>query len=355
MKIILIGEENSKRTEYFCKAAERQQVSVTFLPWNQWSIEDLEGGVVKIDPPSFDSCRLLELPEMIGRYQEQLHRLAEAVKNKNARTATMPLDAAGQRIHFLNHPEGILKALDKVSCKRILQDRQVAVTEMLGENPRDFDELRQIMREHRARSVFIKPVYGSGAVGVAALSMQPSTGNMAAYTSVYDIGGALVQQKKIRKMTDTDEIIRLLHQIMALDTIVERWHPKAKSGGENFDFRVLWQFGKVEYLVARKSAGPITNLHLNNHAVSVDEIFTPELPWNREQVIGEIEDLCRRAMEGFPELSMAGLDIMLDKKTGRPRIIEINGQGDLLYADIYAENWIYGAQTAHMTAGEGII
>lgn len=48
---------------------------------------------------------------------------------------------------------------------------------------------------------------------------------------------------------------------------------------------------------------------------------------------------------------MAGLDIMLDKKTGKPRIIEINGQGDLLYADIYGENRIYGAQIRRMARG----
>ncbi len=340
MKIILIGEENSKRTEYFRKAAEKQQETVTFYPWNQWKSEDLEGGIVKIDPLSYDTYHLLELQGIIHDYKKQLYQLAVAAEDKE--------------IWFLNHPEGILKVLDKVTCKKMLQERQLPVTEMIGVNPKDYSELRQIMRNYRAWSVFVKPVYGSGAAGVLALSMQPSTGSMVAYTSTCEAeAGELVQQKKIQRITDTDEIIRILHGILQLDTIVERWHPKAACGREMFDFRVLWQFGRLEFLVARKSSMPITNLHLNNHAALPEEIFTSTFPWNREQVLADIEYLCRQAMKSFPELSMAGLDIMLDKKTGKPRIIEINGQGDLLYADIYGENRIYGTQIHHMAKGEG--
>ncbi len=363
MKVILIGEENTKRTEYFRKAAEKQQVPLTFLSWDQWRAGDLEGGVVKIDPPSYGSYHIPELRGIITEYKKRLHRLAAAATSANAvisdtaafdrgTAATASVDA-GKGIRFLNHPEGILKALDKAASKKILRDRQLSVTEMLGENPGDFAELRQIMRDYRAWSVFVKPVYGSGAAGVLALSMQPATSNMVAYTSACEAEGKLVQQKKIRRITDADEIIRLLDQILQLDTIVERWHPKAGIGGETFDFRALWQFGRMEYLVARKSSMPITNLHLNNRAGSVDEIFTSELPWDRELVMRETENLCRQAMEGFPELSMAGFDIMLDKKTGKPRIIEMNGQGDLLYADIYGENRIYGTQVSHMAKGEG--
>ncbi len=339
MKVILIGEEHSKRTDYFRQAAEQQGVPFAFFLWNQWKMEDLEGGIVKIDPLSYDTCHLLDLNRIIAEYRDQLKRLAET----------------GPEIRFLNHPAGILKALNKAVSKKLLQERELPVTELLGENPKDFSELRQIMEEHRAWSVFVKPVYGSGAAGVLALSMQPATGKVAAYTSACNSAGKLVQQKKIRRITDSEEVAQILDRILQLDTVVERWHPKAVSGGESFDFRVLWQFGRVEYLVARKSVMPITNLHLNNHAAMPEEIFTSDLLWNREQVLAEIEDLCKQAMQSFPELCMAGLDIMLDKKTGKPRIIEINGQGDLLYADIYGENRIYGAQIRRMAKGEGVV
>lgn len=339
MKVILIGEEHSKRTDYFRQAAKQQGVPFAFFLWNQWKTEDLEGGIVKIDPLSYDTCHLLDLNRIIAEYREQLKRLAET----------------GSKIRFLNHPAGILKALNKAVSKKLLQERGLPVTELLGENPKDFSEVHQIMEAHRAWSVFVKPVYGSGAAGVLALSIQPATGKVAAYTSACDSAGELVQQKKIRRITDPEEAARILNRILQLDTVVERWHPKAVSGGESFDFRVLWQFGRVEYLVARKSVMPITNLHLNNHAAMPEEIFTSNLPWNRERVLVEIDELCQQAMKSFPELCMAGLDIMLDKKTGKPRIIEINGQGDLLYADIYGENRIYGAQIRRMARGEGAV
>ena len=41
---------------------------------------------------------------------------------------------------------------------------------------------------------------------------------------------------------------------------------------------------------------------------------------------------------------MAGIDILLERKTMRPLIIEMNGQGDLIYQDIFGENNIYREQ-----------
>ena len=71
--------------------------------------------------------------------------------------------------------------------------------------------------------------------------------------------------------------------------------------------------------------------------------------WNQGDIQKEIEKLCEEAMALFPRVNVAGLDVMLDKKSGKPRIIEINGQGDLLYQDIYNENRIYRKQIMKMT------
>ncbi len=55
-------------------------------------------------------------------------------------------------------------------------------------------------------------------------------------------------------------------------------------------------------------------------------------------------DLCNRAMDCYPQLKSAGIDILLEKGSLKPRIIEMNGQGDLIYQDIYADNLIYRRQ-----------
>ena len=334
-RIILIGEADSKRTEFFFKAADRQQVPVEFYPWSEWTGKDIEGGVVKIDPPSFHEYNILSLPKRIQEYQEQLLELEEIGKKKGTR--------------FLNPPSEILQLLDKVACKETLQEHHVAVTTMVAKNVKNYMELKERMVEKKIRSVFLKPVYGSGAAGILALSIHPATGKVVAYTAACVEGDVLFQQKNIRKITDEKEVETIVNAITSLDTIVERWYPKATIGGEPFDFRVLWQFGRMEYMVARKSTTPITNLHLNNGAVPLEEVLKSEEDWNQGAVQKDIAKVCEEAMALFTNVQVAGLDVMLDKKTGKPRIIEINGQGDLLYQDIYGENIIYRNQIVKMS------
>ena len=333
-RIILIGEADSKRTEFFLKAAVSQQVSVDFYTWSEWSTKNIEGGVVKIDPPSFHAYNILTLSDKIKEYEEQLFELDEMGQKKG--------------VCFLNPPAEILQLLDKVACKEKLQKHHVAVTTMVAKQVRNYMELKALMMERKLYSVFLKPVYGSGAAGILALSMNPVKGNVVAYTAACIEDDVLFQQKNIRKITEENEVERLVNAITSLETIVERWYPKATLEGEPFDFRVLWQFGRMEYLVARKSASPITNLHLNNGAVSLEDVLHSKEIWNQGDIQKEIEKLCEEAMALFPKVNVAGLDVMLDKKTGKPRIIEINGQGDLLYQDIYGENRIYWEQITKM-------
>ncbi len=109
--------------------------------------------------------------------------------------------------------------------------------------------------------------------------------------------------------------------------------------------RVVFQFGHIAFMVARQSAGPITNLHLNNQALPVASLgLTPP-------ILDEIGNICAQACSAFPGLSMAGVDILLEQGTLRPRIIEMNGQGDLIYQDIYGENRIYREQARHFLKG----
>jgi D-alanine-D-alanine ligase-like ATP-grasp enzyme len=98
----------------------------------------------------------------------------------------------------------------------------------------------------------------------------------------------------------------------------------------------------MEFIVARQSHGAITNLHLNDSALAVNDLaLSPSL-------LLEIESLCPKAVALFPGLNVAGLDILLKKHTMVPMIIEINGQGDLIYQDIFAENRIFKAQIRAM-------
>jgi hypothetical protein len=105
---------------------------------------------------------------------------------------------------------------------------------------------------------------------------------------------------------------------------------------------VLFQFGKISFITVRQSDSPITNLHLNNRALSapVPGILPSCLHLSDEQA-ADMETLCARAVSCFPGIRSAGIDILLEKGRGTPEIIEMNGQGDLLYQDIYGRNKIY--------------
>jgi len=56
----------------------------------------------------------------------------------------------------------------------------------------------------------------------------------------------------------------LLNRILSLCCIVERWYAKEEYQGYSYDLRAVVQEGDIDFLLARLSKGPITNLHLNN-------------------------------------------------------------------------------------------
>ena len=350
--IILIGTEDSKRTRFFGKAAQQRGVSFRFIDWKElagWkdikkiAAEQFQGAVVKIDPPSYQLIKLQDMQVSLAEYQNFLKELQEACCQRIHSSEEIL-----QVFQFLNSPKGILQTLDKRFAKRTLMEHGVSVTEMFSEKPETVQQLLDIMKKYRAYSVFVKPEYFSGAAGVVALRQQPSTGRMVAYTSCKLVDSEMLPEgeketclcntKTLYRMENSEEIFALLEELLKLGVIVERWYPKDMLQGKSYDLRVVYQFGKIEHIVVRQSGGPITNLHLNNQAVDVECLKLSQ------EKLADLEELCKRAMSCFHGLSMAGIDVMLDKGSRKPRIIELNGQGDLIYQDIYGENRIYGKQ-----------
>lgn len=326
--IHLIGEEESKRTTYLTKAAQLENVPFEFIPWSVLEqpagLRQLEGAVVKIDPLSFQTACFDVMNRQLQKYQERLKMLQTI------------------ECRFLNSPEGILSLLDKRETKRRLQQREISVTQMFPETVCCTEELLEVMTKRRCPSVFVKPVFFSGAAGVSALRVHPVSKKMCLYTSCRLEQSQLINTKKMFCLTETREIQDVLDVLLTMDCIVERWHPKAEFQGKSFDLRVVYQFGRVAYMVVRQSSGPVTNLHLNNQAVEAERLG---LSLNQRL---EIEKLCEQAVQAFDGISMAGIDIMLEKGSQKPRIIEMNGQGDLIYQDIFRENKIYREQVRWM-------
>ncbi len=396
---VLLGSRDTKRSIYFEKAARQTGLPFLFVDWEEWRNHGFshEGEFfgekeyfVKIDPPVWKNSCLTDLNSMVDGYQRDL----EVLGRDSCIT------------QYLNPPEHLLALLDKRECKDTLKHAGLAVTEVLSGcgtsssrggalpsicgvssrcgvssfksgvsssgNISCAEELLTCMQEQHVSSVFLKPVNGSGAAGVTAFRFQPSTGRMVAYSCALPVDGTteltqnadimcttandsvcinaapaagfvpLVNTKKLRTFTDKSIIFPLLDSLLSLGCIVERWYPKADFEGFSYDLRGVFQEGRLDFLLARLSKGPITNLHLNNHPLEANRLGLPG------RVMDEIGELCSKAMDCYPGLKSAGIDILLERGSLKPRIIEMNGQGDLLYQDIYYENRIYRHQAEMM-------
>lgn len=387
---VLLGSPGTKRTIYLEKGAEAEGISFRLLDWKKfpfrsadspasplrkdlvlkndfrddtaladpfWNETAWENVFLKIDPPLWESCCLDELNILARDYEKKLQWLAELGKKR--------------QITFLNKPEDILALLDKRACKRRLAEAGIPVTEELDGIGRAVfpvaetldsvgqavlpvaetldgvgraDLLLDSMERRRIFQVFIKPVCGSGAAGAAAFRWQPRSGRMILYTCAMENPetGRLVNTKRLRRFTDRKQVLSMIGRLLELGCIVERWYAKAEHNGFSYDLRAVVQDGRMDFILARLSSGPITNLHLNNHPLKGNELGLPC------HVMEDVEQLCIRAAGCYPELRSVGIDVLLEKGSLRPRIIELNGQGDLIYQDIYDQNRIYLHQAEMM-------
>lgn len=343
----LLGNADTKRTDYFRQTAKKAGLPICFADWNDWerqweSLPETEL-FLKIDPPLWKSCSLEELDSLTEDYKKKLDKLAKAA------------DAC--KIEYFNHPLAIAELLDKRACKKKLKQNGLPVTESLeaaeeeAPNRLSVETLLAMMERRGIHQVFIKPVNGSGAAGVSAFRWQPRTGRMMLYTcSLEQEGIGLVNTKRLRCFSKPGETVSLLNRLLSLDCIVERWYAKEEYEGYSYDLRAVVQENEVDFLLARLSKGPITNLHLNNHPMEAGMLGLPA------PVLESVGEICRKAMGCFTGLRSAGIDILLEKGSLKPRIIEMNAQGDLIYQDIYHQNLIYGHQAEIMRqwlAGSG--
>ena len=341
----MLGYRDTERTEYFSKAAGDLKTPLRFVQGPlftagsreayrystlDFNFSQLQNSVVKVDPPLLN-CHINSMNGAMGCYIRFLQEL-KAVPG----------------IRLLNDSDAIQNTLDKFECKRRLQKGNLPVTPVLQDKT-DFagrivseSQLKELMLKKKRYQVFLKPRYGSGAAGVTAYRLNPKTGESIIETSAAVKEGCLINTKKLRKIRDPVLIHNIISQVLDGGAIVESWIPKATYNGKAFDLRAVFQFGRIEYLVARKSNGPVTNLHLNNGALPIENLSL------YSGLQADLESLCRKAALLFPGLNVAGFDILLEKDGRTLKIIEINGQGDLIYRDIFTENRIYKAQIKAM-------
>lgn len=324
MRIFVVSNVESRRTAYFIKAGKSLGADIRFLSYTELlaCLPALSESVVKLEPFVYNEAGVEAYAGLCTAGRLVLERLEQTQK------------AAGVR--FLNRPRAILQALDKVRCKELLEAAGVPVTPVLAADAAGFERLVPYVTAC-PRGVFLKPRYGSGAEGVMALRYQAWRDRWVAYTTLCRTESGVYNTKRIHRLTDIAEIRRLAQPVLQAGALVEEWIPKEARGGLNYDLRVVCCGGRAEYTVVRYSRGTITNLHLNNRAGRFDELGLPE------RVQEEIFRISLAATQATG-LHYGGVDVLLEKGSLRPFVIEVNGQGDHIYQDMFAENRIYTRQ-----------
>ena len=280
MQIIVVSNSLSKRIEYFIEAGKHLQVEVRFMTYGELfnCLPQLRQAVIKLEPCVSDETNFLKYALLNQAYKETLQRLGEMRLSDD--------------VCFLNTPHALLRALDKKETKQVLMDRGLKVTPMLP-SPRSFDELRELLADC-GRGCFLKPRYGSGAGGIMAVRYQPNRNKWVVYTTLQQVDGVIHNTKRINRLSTEKEMIPLAEAVMQTEAILEEWIPKEQ-----------W-----------------------------NELSLPEVV--RQQIYFQ----CQEAVQSL-DLQYAGVDVLIERGTDIPYIIEVNGQGDHVYQDMFAHNSIY--------------
>ncbi len=326
--IIVVSNRPSRRTEYFQKAARELGVEVRFMTYEEldsrWPY--VENAVVKLEPCVDTESDYLRYAQVNAAYRLLLRTLGERPLPEGTR--------------FLNSPAALLLAADKLESKRCLQRAGLRATPLVG-TPSSFDELRSQLATCR-RGCFLKPRYGSGAGGVMAIRYRADSRSWTVYTALQAVDGRVYNTKRIHRLTQEIDIALLAEAVIQTEALLEEWIPKSEWDGLSYDLRAVCRQNKVDYLVPRCSRGVITNLHLNNHAREWADV---PLGFDVRQAV------VNQSVQAGQTLGLhyAGIDLLVEKDTDTPYIIEVNGQGDHIYQDMFARNLIYTNQLKELS------
>lgn len=233
---------------------------------------------------------------------------------------------------WMNDPADIAIMFDKRRCHQWLHTAGVAVPplvpDLLGRQS-SYEQLRLSMEQHRIHRVFIKLFCGSAASGVIAYQYNPRTGAEIATTTIgIDHSGRepfYYNSGTLRRYTDSATIVQIIDWLGREGMHAERWISKDSWQNKAYDIRQLVCRYESGHAVMRLSHTPITNLHLRNERLLVDQSHL-----SAEQVL-QIQQIASAGLHCFPNSFCAGIDVLVPSNGGHPYIIDMNPFGDLLY------------------------
>lgn len=190
---------------------------------------------------------------------------------------------------------------------------------------RDWGDLRDRMRAAGLARAFVKIAHGSSASGVLALETH-SSGRIRATTSVETTpSGALHNSLRVRRYHSDNEIAAIVDRLAPDGLHIEQWVPKSSLQGRSCDLRILVVAGRATHMVARRSAVPITNLHLGGERGDPEAVRAAAgRHWPRALELAERVAAC------FPRTLCVGVDLLPTAHWREFVVGEVNAFGDLL-------------------------
>lgn len=297
------------------------------------SIDEVDAARVQFDRGRLDH----PLQKALG-WQVALQEL-DAILDENPHRAVM------------NHPGDVAMMFDKARTHDLFAQAGVPCAPYLG-RVSGYEELREVLRGADCQRAFIKLRHGSSASGVVAYRfndryeeaitsslMRPGPGGS---THIYNC-------LKIQRYNRREQIELLIDTLATQQVIVERWVPKARYNGKQFDVRAVVIDGRSRHKVARMSASPMTNLHLGNERGDLDELCDEF----GDALLDRIDASAEAALAAFSRSLYAGVDVLVTPGGGSCFALEINAFGDLIPNLTHEGQDTYTAQVHAMDARLG--
>lgn len=233
---------------------------------------------------------------------------------------------------YLNHPQGIDLACDKIRTIEALAEHGVPVPEQLAyiDGTDDgYNQVREAMSRTGVNRVFIKVRFGYSGSGIVAYQ---AIGNRELATTTVGLmqeekfDPILFNTRRIKRYVEPETIQVLLNTLCSIGVYVERWIPKAGVYNRASDLRVVTIAGKARQIVLRMSKSPITNLHLLNERSGPDPLKQKMRPSDWDALIATCEQVARC----FPNMLYLGIDVAVHADLRKHTVLEVNAWGDLL-------------------------
>lgn len=307
-------------------------------------------GVLRIESPGGDPLTRQALSHFGGAADEKTEatrlRPDHAVQSGLAAAIRLACRMVPSSVLVTHAPDSVALFYDKRACHSFMADRGFSVPRALAPATR-FETLLGEMREARLARVFVKPRFGSGAAGIAALSVSRMGITVVSSAECSDHDGEPVLHHTSRLRTYTGgQAIAVVEAILAQDAHVEQWVPKAAIAGRTCDLRILTVGGEVAHIVLRTSTGPITNLDLGGRRADAAALRALAPPRVWEQLL---ED-CRRFAALFPANLHVAFDAALTIGLRRHVFFEVNAFGDLIRRVLHQGLDPYAWQVARLPA-----